>query len=235
MADDTRDLQERRVIISEQREARFQRGSRRSLTKSATGVYRGNGMLAAMLLVGIALVAVRMVADFEVQEDGAIKGKVLHPQGQYGPIAILAGLLGSFFVLSFVAMGGGTRAKLAVILGGCIVLTLGVRSLGEIEKVGATFGSIGKITTPAPSGHLTDIFGNQGSTVPGATGLQGAASQAFANLPNAAPFTQPPSGWKTVPNGGGEVFAKNGKCPSGYTLAGDRCVPDLNTTGPPAS
>ena len=75
MADDTRDLQERRVVVSEQRESRFQRSSRRggrSWTSSATGVYRGNGMLAAMLLVGIALVAVRLVADFEVQEGGAV-------------------------------------------------------------------------------------------------------------------------------------------------------------------
>ena len=183
MADDTRDLQERRVVVSEQRESRFQRGSRRSWTSSATGVYRGNGMLAAMLLVGIALVAVRLVADFEVQEGGAVKGNVLHPKGQYGPIAILAGLLASFFVLSFVAMGGGTRAKLAVIMGGCIILTLGVRSLSEIEKIGSTFGSIGQISVPQASGTLPDIYGNTGSA--GSSGL-GTGPVAAASSPGEA-------------------------------------------------
>jgi len=181
MANDNRDLQERRVIIAEQREARFQRGSRRSWTGSATGVYRGNGMLAAMLLVGFALVAVRLVADFEVQEDGAVKGNVLHPEGQYGPIAILAGLLASFFVLSFVAMGGGLRAKLAVIMGGTIILTLGVRSLPEIEKIGKTFGSIGQISVPPAGGTLPDIYGSPGSSG-GAVGAAAAPGQAASGL-----------------------------------------------------
>lgn len=177
MADDNRDLQERRVIVSEQREARFQRASRRSSFGSATSVYRGNGMLAALLLIGIALVAIRLVADFEVQEDGSVKGKVLHPQGQFGPIAVLAGLLATFFVLSFVAMGGGLRAKLAVIMGGAIVLTLGVRTLSEIEKVGATFGSIGQISVPQAAGTLPDIYGNAGSGGGGVVGAAGAPGQ----------------------------------------------------------
>jgi hypothetical protein len=187
MPDDEYTLPERRVRLSEQREARFQRaqvyrerGQRRSVVRSVAGVYSGKGMLAALLLVGIVLVAIRLVADFEVQQDGAVKGNVLHPQGQYGPVAILAGLLGTFFVLSLVAMGGGTRAKLAVIMGGAIVLTLGVRSIGEIEKIGSTFGSIGKISVPQAAGSLPDIYGNPGSSSsnPASTALNAGSNTA---------------------------------------------------------
>ena len=66
------------------------------------------------------------------------------------------------------------RAKLAVIMGGAVVLTLGVRSLNEIKFVGSTFGKIGTITAPAPAGQLSDIYGNAGSA--GGSGSSGGAS-----------------------------------------------------------
>ena len=196
------ELQERRVRLSEQREARFQRtqsqreqraqdqslrdqgeqsdkdSSRswgispgravRGVTQRS-GAYSGKGTLAALLLVGFVIVAIRLVADAEVADDGTtVKAKVLHPAGELGPIPILAALIATFFVLSFVAIGGGTRAKLAVILGGAVVLTLGVRSLNEIKFVGSTFGKIGTITAPTATGQLQDIYGNAGSAGSGA-------------------------------------------------------------------
>jgi len=179
MADDEYTLQERRVWLSEQREARFQRaqehrerssGGGWSPSRAAnrvtqrSGTYSGKGMLAALLLAGFVIVAIRLVADYELQDDGSAKGTVMHPQGQYGPLAICAGLIGSFFLLSLLAMGGGTRAKLAVLMGSAIILTLGVKSYGEITHVGTTFGSIGKIAVPPPSGNLPDIYGNSGGT-----------------------------------------------------------------------
>ena len=199
MADDGYTLQERRVRLSEQREARFERAQQHrerssgggwSPTRAASkvtqrsGTYSGKGMLTALLLAGFVIVAIRLVADYEIQDDGSAKGTVLHPQGQYGPIAICAGLIGSFFLLSLLAMGGGTRAKLAVIMGSAIVLTLGVKSYAEITHVGTTFGSIGKITVPAASGQLPDIYGNAGSAGPG--GALGAAGSAAAQAANPA-------------------------------------------------
>lgn len=117
-----------------------------------SGAYSGKGVLTAELLAGFVIVAIRVVADYEVQEDGTATGKVLHKDGQYGPLPILAGLIATFFALSFVAIGGGTRAKVAVLLGGAVVLTLGVRSLNEIKTAGTTFGNIGTITVPAAAG-----------------------------------------------------------------------------------
>ena len=193
MADSNRDLQERRVNLSEIREQRFQRaqeqreanyprsgggwspGRAARTVTSRSGSYSGKGTLAALLLVGFVIVAIRLVADAEVSDDGTtVKAKVLHPSGELGPIPILAALIATFFVLSFVAIGGGLRAKLAVIMGGAVVLTLGVRSLNEIKFVGSTFGKIGTITAPAPAGQLSDIYGNAGSA--GGSGSSGGAS-----------------------------------------------------------
>jgi len=214
---DNRDLQERRVNLSEVREERFERaqahreardaardasreerGSRRSggtwtpgraaqAVTTRSGTYSGKGMLAALLLVGFVIVAVRMVADAEVSDDGTtVKAHVLHPQGELGPIPILAALIATFFVLSFVAMGGGLRAKLAVIMGGAIILTLGVRSLNEFKFVASTFGKIGTITAPTPTGQLGDIYGNAGSggTAPlGASAANAASGLIGGQLP----------------------------------------------------
>lgn len=176
-------LQERRVILSEKREARFERaqeqrerressggtgggwtpGRAARAVTTRSGTYSGKGTLAGLLLAGFVIVAIRLVADAEVSDDGTtVKANVMHPQGELGPVPILAALIATFFVLSFVAIGGGLRAKLAVIMGGAIVLTLGVRSLDEIKQVGTTFGKIGKIVAPAPSGQLADIYGNAG-------------------------------------------------------------------------
>jgi len=186
MADNSnRDLQERRVILSEQREERFQRAQAQRESSGGggwtpgrvargvttrSGNYSGKGTLAALLLVGFVIVAIRLVADAEVSDDGTtVKAKVLHPSGELGPIPILAALIATFFVLSFVAIGGGLRAKLAVIMAGAIILTLGVRSLNEIKFVGSTFGKIGTITAPAAAGQLGDIYGNAGSAGAGSS------------------------------------------------------------------
>ena len=179
MADNSnRDLQERRVSLSEVREARFQRAQARRESSSGStwtpgrvargvttrsGTYSGKGTLAALLLVGFVIVGIRLVADANVSDDGTtVKANVMHPQGELGPIPILAALIATFFVLSFVAIGGGVRAKLAVIMAGAIILTLGVRSLDEITAAGTTFGKIGTITAPAPTGVLGDIYGDAG-------------------------------------------------------------------------
>jgi len=193
MADSNRDLQERRVNLSEVREERFQRtqdrrerrsypspGRAASAVTQRSGTYSGKGMLAAELMVGFALIAIRLVGDFTVQEDGTVKQNVLQPAKHYGPIAVLAGLLGSFFILSFVAAGGGTRAKLAVIFGGIIILSLGVNTLPEIEKISSTFGNIGTIKVPPPSGTLPDIYGTAGAAPPESAPVS--AAQAASGL-----------------------------------------------------
>ena len=144
--------------------------------------YSGNRVLAAELLAGFVIVAIRVVADYESQDDGTTKGRVFHPAGQYGPLPILAGLVISFFLLSLASIGGGTRAKMAVILGGCIVLTLGVKSTNEIKTVSGTIGKVGTIVIPGESGSE----GSGASSTSTGSGT-GAASGAWAgNVPSAA-------------------------------------------------
>jgi hypothetical protein len=115
------------------------------------GGYSGKRMLTAELLVGVGIVAIRAVADYEPTADGTLKGKIGHPKGQYGPLPILAGLILTFFVLSFLAASGGTKAKVAVIAGAIIDLTLLMRSADEFTTVADTFGKLGHARKPAGS------------------------------------------------------------------------------------
>ena len=161
MADDNRDLQERRVTLSEVREERFQRAQAQReqparMTAGQAGgkligqvvSYSGRGALEAEFIAGLAIIAIRIVAEYEKSPQGPqYKGTVIPPQGQLGPLSIFAALLGSFLFLSLIAAGGGLRAKLAVIMGGAIVLTLGMKSASAISKVAAEFG--GGLTGPA--------------------------------------------------------------------------------------
>jgi len=235
MADD--DRQERRLIVSERREDRFQRQQARresgpgfSPARAAakvtqrSGDYSGKGMLTGLFLIGCAIILVRIVADFEVSGDGSVKGNVLHPSGEYGPLTIAVGMIASFFLLSFLAIGGGTRAKIAVILGGCIVLTLGVKSYPEIVKVGSVIGTIGTVVVPPASGT------EEAGAVVTPLGNSGAGTST-----GSSPSGPVPAGWTAVPDtSNGELYAQNGKCPSGWTLAGDRCVATI-ASGPPES
>jgi len=134
---------------------------------TAAGRYSARGMLTAELLAGAGIVAIRAVADYEPQADGTLKGKIGHPSGQYGPLPILAGLIGTFFLLSFLAARGGTRAKVAVIGGGLIVLVLGMKSVDEMTKVSQTFGSFGKGKVPA--GDWQTSGSQSGTPVQGTT------------------------------------------------------------------
>ena len=48
--------------------------------------YSGKGMLTGLLLIGFVIILIRIVADVEVSGDGSVKGNVLHPSGEYGPL-----------------------------------------------------------------------------------------------------------------------------------------------------
>ena len=187
------------------------------VTKSAqavtqrSGTYSGKGVLTAELMLGFVLVAIRLVAHFEVQSDGSVKGKVVPPQGQYGPIAVLVGLIGVFFFLSLLAMGGGTRAKLAVIFGGIVITALGVGSYGDILTIGNTFGAVGSITPPAATGVLPDIFEGGATAGPAVTPSSTTAASPSSSAPPAAP------GVGTNPN----IFTKLPGTPGGPAAQGN--------------
>jgi hypothetical protein len=157
------------------------------------GRYSARGLLTAELLAGAGLVALRAVSDYEPQSDGTLKGKIGHPSGQYGPLPILAGLIGTFFLLSFLAARGGTRAKVAVAAGALVIVVLGIKSAGEIETVSQTFSSFGKAKTPAGDWQTEGtaagepVTGATSSTGSGSSSGSGSGSSSDSNLP---PFLQ---------------------------------------------
>ena len=128
-------------------------------------------VLTAELVAGLMIVLVRVVADYEPQADGTVKGKIGHPKGQYGPLPIAAGLIGTFFFLSFFVAKGGRWATVANAFGALVIITLGVKSTDEFDKVAATFSDWGKGKKPAgawetsgvPAGDLTQGGGGSGA------------------------------------------------------------------------
>jgi hypothetical protein len=178
--------------------------------------YGAKHMLTAELLIGVGIVAMRAIADYKPKADGTLTGQVGHPKGQYGPLPILAGLVVTFFLLSFLAASGGTKAKLAVIAGGIVDLGLLMNSTAEFQKVGATFSTFGTAKVPPGDWQTTDSGAAEWGTP-----IQGA----------------PPGSGGLVPGfGGGQAPAnpqgpnpkpKHGKCPAGYTLAKGKCFPNV--------
>lgn len=139
--EDTHSTGGRRSVRPSQVPRLVGRGAQRVTTRKP---YGARHMLVGELLLGVGIVGIRLVADYEPQSDGTMKGKIGHPKGQYGPFPILTGLLITFFLLSFLAARGGTKAKVAVIGGGLVVLVLGMKSLDEFEKTSSTFSKFGK-------------------------------------------------------------------------------------------
>ena len=176
-----------------------------------SGTYSGKGMLTAELLACFVIVFIRIVADFSVDEtSGAVTTNVLHNADTYGPFPIALGLIGAFFVLSFLAAGGGTKAKLAVIFGGLITLALGIKSVSEIEKIATELADIGSITVPTASGiESSDLSGasNPNSDIQsilGSLGTNAAGTTGTTNpppTPNTGTTTPPsPAGGPQNPN-----------------------------------
>ena len=135
------------------------RGTGRAVSGTATGAgkYAGRGMLEAELVFAIVIIAIRMVADYTPSPNGpAYKGTVVPSGGQLGPLSIFAALITVFIVLSFASKRGGTTAKLAVILGGIVVLTLAMKSWTQISEVAGaitrTASTASIVTTDSASG-----------------------------------------------------------------------------------
>lgn len=172
------------------------------------GSYSASKMLTAELAFGFLIVAVRAVADYEPQADGTLQGKIGHPKGQLGPLPILAGLIITFFLLSFLAASGGTKAKLAVIFGGTIDLALLMKSSAEFEKVAKTFGTFGKAKVPPGSWQTSGTATGEpiSGTLGGSGGGAGNGSSG-GGLPKGAPPGAHPVG-------------SDGSCPSNMMKQG---------------
>jgi hypothetical protein len=104
--------------------------------RSARNLTGGDAVLTAEFLLCLGVVAVRVVGDYEINDNGAQKGTLNTPaNGGWGPLTVLTGLLGSFFLLGFLASGGGGRAKIANLAGGLLTVVLIIKSDTEISTV----------------------------------------------------------------------------------------------------
>lgn len=212
------ELQDRRVNLAEQREARFaraqqqreQRQGGRSIpspgrvARTVTGPSRGDAAgLSTALLAALALVAIRVCADFttttvpltesssgQTTSNTVTRAKILHPSGELGPIPILVGIVLSFFFLSLLGASGGFRAKVAITFGWLIVLGLGMNSLPEIDKLASLIGNVGSIAAPAPSGSESSgaSSGNQAASSGGGSGSGGGGGTPTSTTPTTNAF-----------------------------------------------
>lgn len=173
------------------------RGTGKTASGAAAGAakYAGRGMLEAELVVAIVIIAIRMVADYHPSDNGPqYKGTVVPPNGQLGPLSIFASLITVFIILSFASKRGGTTAKLAVILGGIIVLALAMKSWTQISGVAGALTRTTKttaLTTDAVTGAAFDTasditFEEFGSST-GSAQTAALITQADPNTPLGSP------------------------------------------------
>ena len=129
----------------------------------------GQHALMAEFLLFLAIVAMRAVADYVPQDEGASKGKITPSSGQLGPLPVLAGGFATFFILSFLAARGGTWAKVAAAFGLVIDVTLLMRSTAELETVSKSFGNVTSSSSSAaaePSTYVEPVGYEGIATIP---------------------------------------------------------------------
>jgi hypothetical protein len=109
-------------------------------TVQAAASQGGQHALAAELLLFVAIVGIRAVAQYGPGD----KSKL--PADQYGPLFILGNGFAAFFVLSFLAARGGTWAKVATAGGLAIDLALLMKSAAHLQVLAAEYDKPRKYT-----------------------------------------------------------------------------------------
>jgi hypothetical protein len=95
--------------------------------------------IAAELLIALAIIAMRAIADYVPSMAGTQPGTEDSGRGQSSPLIILSGVMMTFFVLSFAAIRGGPVARFAVGLGAVVDLALLAKSGHELAMVSQAF------------------------------------------------------------------------------------------------
>lgn len=195
------------------------RGSRQAARRSWSGALAVTSrnkpatshLLAAELITGAVIVGLRVLGDYQVTDEGTKRGTINEPaNGGFGPFTVLAGLLGAFFILSFLAAGGGMRAKVAVGAGALIDTVLLLKSMDEIKIVSkfitadpATrtvtaadytlssqpWPSAGQVTNTAAPVTLTAAYGSSSASFYGGTFALSGTSAAPAKTTSSKPTT----------------------------------------------
>lgn len=173
----------------------------------------------AEFLIAVAVIGLRAVGQYEPRGQGTRRGVIVPSPGKLGPLPMLAATIIFYFILSFLAIGGGARARVAVVAGLIYDLAMLMNSAGEMSKL---------------TGLLSEL--GQGKQSPGGGPGPGTGAYQSALSGTAAPA----SGHKYKPVSGpagavGVVKAGPGKtCPPGYKYSGGECLPPaLQGSGTP--
>jgi len=187
--------------------------STRPAARHGTELVRGDPAHLVMgeFLVAVGLIGLRTIGQYEPRAGGTRRGAIVPSKpGGLGPLPMLAATIIVYFILALLAMAGGTRARVAAVLGLVYDLALMLNSAGEMTKLSA---------------HLADV--GKGKASPGGGPGPGRASQQF-DQPGTG--TAPPGSPETIKPGHGN------SCPPGYTYAADlhMCVLGMYQPLPPA-
>jgi hypothetical protein len=168
-------------------------------------------LLAAELLAGAVIVAIRALGDYQLTDEGTQRGTLNTPaNGGYGPFTVLSGLVASFFALSFLAAGGGKRAKAATAFGALIIVVLMIKSMDEITIVG-------KFITASPATRtVTAADWSAGASQSWGTAWQ-VSSSATSSLPVSSSLAAYGAPYTAAAAVAGGTAASNGTAPSGGT------------------
>lgn len=101
-------------------------------------------LVMAEFLVAIGVIGMRAVGQYEPRGQGTRRGNIVPSPGKLGPLPMLAATLIVFFILSLFAAAGGTRARVAAIIGGIYDLAMLLNSTTEMAKLTGHLASIGQ-------------------------------------------------------------------------------------------
>jgi hypothetical protein len=101
-------------------------------------------LVMAEFIAAVAIIGMRTIGQYEPRASGTQKGVIAPSPGQSGPLTMLAATMIVFFLLSLLAIGGGTRAKVASVLGLIYVLAMLLHSSTEMTKLTSYLQQTGK-------------------------------------------------------------------------------------------
>lgn len=169
--------------------------------QAAARVTRGNSALMAEFIIVMAIVILRMLADYVPADDKSKPGEV-RPDKGLAPLPLAAAAVVTWFLLATLATASRRASQIATAFGALLILALLFNSHAELAAVSTWIDHFGdwspappqaQASTPVPqaAGGTSD-----GGVTPGVT----------PGVPKGTPLTVKPV---------------NGKCPPGYLMQPD--------------
>lgn len=143
--------------------------------RGVPGMLRGRTMgehaLVGLFLVGVAIIAIRAIADYVPEDGGAEPGKEEPATGAH-PLTMLAATLILYFVLSIITRMGRQAARVTIMFAVLIDLVLLMKSESEFQTVAGWFGSMRTGTRGPEEGSNSGSSGSSENTNSGSNSKQ---------------------------------------------------------------